>query len=133
MKLLLIDGTNVVMRCASVQKDVPRERVIASAGRMIRRAAEEFIHPSHLIVAFDTKSPSFRSALYPAYKANRADRGLETSSWSMQACAIFESTGIYCSFSDGFEADDVIATLASRIADVGDDSEAHILSGDSDL
>ncbi|MEO7084033.1 MAG: hypothetical protein ABI442_01040, partial [Gemmatimonadaceae bacterium] len=133
MKLLVVDGTNVVMRCASVQTGVPRERVIASAGRMIRRAAEEFIHPSHLVVAFDAPGASFRAALYPAYKANRADRAGESTGWGMQACGIFETTGIYCSFVEGFEADDVVATIAARVVTADEDSEAHILSGDSDL
>lgn len=132
-RLLLVDGTNVVMRCASAQTDMPPDQVIATAGRMIRRAAEDPIHATHMVVAFDAFGPSFRHAIYPEYKAHRAGHAHETRDWAVAACTAFEADGVYCVAASGFEADDIIATLASRATANQHTAEIHILSSDSDL
>jgi 5'-3' exonuclease len=141
MRLLLVDGTNVLMRCVSVQREVPRADVIASALRIVERAAADPIHATHLVVAFDGLGACFRRELYPQYKAHRADRTEDTRAWAVDAYTAFTAAGVYCVSATGFEADDVIATLAARVPRALPSSgqpphevnEVHILSGDSDL
>ena len=135
---MLCDGTNIVVRCASVLTDRPEtapDDVIVTAGRMIRRAAESLVEATHLIVAFDVPDAtghSFRHELYPQYKAHRAHKSGETRAWVTAARESFASAGVCCVAAPGFEADDVIATLAVR-ASANPTCEVHILSGDSDL
>ncbi len=121
--LLLVDGTNVVMRCA-FGGDVPPDRAIPIAFGMVKRAAVE-LGASHLIVAFDSGGETWRTEIAPTYKANRTS---ETSEYSKQAIEYFRLKDVMCVSIPRFEADDVIATLAARAK-----SLVAILSGDSDL
>lgn len=124
MTLLLVDGTNVVMRCASIAS-FPPDEAVQVAVNIIRRAVRT-IGAEHLVVAFDA-SGSLRRAVYPPYKA---DRTTDTAPWIAKAMAALDEASIYHTRADGFEADDVIATLVSRVS--GREPVA-ILSGDSDL
>lgn len=84
-----------------------------------------------MILAFDAPGPSFRKDLYPDYKANRPEAPMDLIpqfALIRQASAAY---GIPIVEAPGFEADDVIATLASRAHSQGLD--VHILSGDKDL
>lgn len=121
--LLLVDGTNVVMRCA-FGGDVPPDRAIPIAFGMVKRAAVE-LGASHLIVAFDSGGETWRTEIAPTYKANRTS---ETSEYSKQAIEYFRLKDVMCVSVPGFEADDCVATLAKRTT-----KNVAILSGDSDL
>ena len=69
-RLLLVDGSNVVMRCA-LGGDVPPGQAVPTATAMIERAARQ-AEVTHLVIALDSPdSPCWRKDLYPAYKANR--------------------------------------------------------------
>lgn len=74
----------------------------------------EKVHPQFLVVAFDESlTTSFRNEIYPQYKANRA-RPPEELKWQFAQCRrLTEAFGISGYGSDTFEADDIIATLAS--------------------
>lgn len=122
--LLLVDGTNVVMRCAW-GGDVPAERAVPIALGMLERAVREF-GATHCIVAFDSAT-SWRRELFDGYKANRAGR--DTASFASAFRLQLEVDGYCCVDADGFEADDILATLAARVARI----PVVILSGDSDL
>jgi DNA polymerase-1 len=122
-RLLLVDGTNVVMRCASIQSAAPSV-AIEMAVAIVRRAVRT-VDATHLVVAFDAPGESVRRAVYPAYKANRTT---DTSSWVEAGTAAFTAAGIHCAAAHGYEADDVIATIAGRAR-----GPVEILSGDSDL
>lgn len=123
MTLLLIDATNVVMRCASVS-GVESATAVDTAVGIVQRAVRT-VGATHAVAAFDS-SESVRRATYPAYKANRTT---ETAAWVALGLAAFQAAGICCASAHGFEADDVIATLAGRTARV----PIAVLSGDSDL
>lgn len=123
-RLLLVDGTNVVMRCASIAGAVAPDDAVRMAAAIVRRAAGT-VGATHLVVAFDSPGASLRRTVYPEYKA---DRTTETARWIEAAAAAFAAAGIYCASARGFEADDVIATIASRTT-----WPVEVLSSDSDL
>lgn len=125
MKLLLVDGSNIVMRCAFGGDVVPASSVPMAIG-MIERIATD-LNVTHLIVALDSDKPSFRREIYPAYKAGRT---VDTSPWILELCHQCVERRWWCEDAPGFEADDIIATLAVRARERG---EVLILSNDSDL
>jgi DNA polymerase I len=121
--LLIVDGTNVVMRCA-FGGEIEAERAIRVAFAMITRATREVL-ASHLVVTFDHESPTWRKELEPTYKATRTSA---TADYSKRASEHFTERGMYCVSVAGFEADDCVATIAARA-----NTLVAILSGDSDL
>lgn len=126
MTLLLVDGSNILLR-AAFGGDVPPEQSTPTALAMIERAAAE-LRATHLVVALDyPDAPSWRAQENPAYKANRTR---DTSPWIAYGGAAMASKGWRVEYSPGFEADDVIATIALRSADR---VPVLVLSNDSDL
>lgn len=126
MKLFLVDGSNIVLRCAWGGDIAPLESVHA-AGLMIERLAKE-LTATHMIIALDYPDTlTWRHELYPEYKAGRK---VDTSPWIITAGAEFAKRGWHLEFVPGYEADDVIATIALR---VGDRAQVVVLSSDSDL
>ena len=86
--------------------------------------------PEYLAVCFDSKGGTFRDDLYGEYKANRPDidEGLVTQ--LITARDLVKALGLKGLYLKGYEADDIIATLARRAAAAG--MEAVIVSGDKD-
>lgn len=126
MKLLLVDGSNIVMRCA-YGGDIPPDSAVPAATGLIRRAAEQ-VGATHLVVALDTPgTPSWRKLEYSEYKANRER---DTGPWIQGAGAAWLDLGWHIELAPGFEADDVIATIALRAAAR---FPVFVLSSDSDL
>jgi len=86
--------------------------------------------PTHIATAFDVSRKTFRSEKFPEYKANRSATPDEFRS---QMSFIFESVaalGIRHFAMEGFEADDIIATISTHAADQG--YEVLICTGDRD-
>lgn len=135
MSLLLVDGTNVVMRYASAMAspdidacdDATRLKVLASVALALRTCASE-ISATHLIACFDSGVGSWRRELFPPYKVKRT---MSTAAWSNLAMQYLATDGIACVREAGYEADDLLATLATRAERAG--RTVTILSGDSDL
>ncbi len=139
MRVLLVDGTNVIMRYAHAmlpdaatgrdrgpsQEEV--EKVLAAVERALREAAE-LVKATHAIIATDSSVDSWRKKLYPEYKSNRTT---VTSVWSNRLFLYLSPRGWLCLRYPGEEADDVLATLAVRLTTRA--VPGVILSGDSDL
>ena len=87
--------------------------------------------PSFLAVVMDSRTPTFRHEKYPQYKANREKAPQDLHDQVPMIEQILSALGICCLRRDGFEADDLIATLAARSREEG--RECYILSGDKDL
>lgn len=83
--------------------------------------------PSHLVVAFDVSRKTFRSEKYPEYKATRAKTPPEFKGQVELIKQVLESLNICVVEADGFEADDILATLAKAC-----DFPVSIISGDRD-
>lgn len=127
-RILFIDGSNIIMRCALGGELAPAEAV-KIATNMIERATREF-EASHLVIAMDFPGvPSWRKKLYPDYKAQRTN---DTSAWLNAAAEHWVETGWWVEALSGFEADDIIATLATRAAG-RPGTAVTVISGDSDL
>ncbi len=87
--------------------------------------------PDYIAAVFDTDVPTFRHASFADYKANREampDDLAKQIPFIIQVCEVF---GIPIIKYDGFEADDIIGTLAKKVAEK--DLQAVIVSNDKDL
>jgi DNA polymerase-1 len=87
--------------------------------------------PAFLAVVMDSRTPTFRHEKYPQYKANREKAPQDLHDQVPVIEEILTALGIRCLRRDGFEADDLIATLAVQSRREG--RECYILSGDKDL
>lgn len=91
--------------------------------------------PDYLAVAIDVSgdTQTFRSALYPAYKANR-DAPPEDLFPQVDRCvALLKEMGVPVIGIEGFEADDAIATVVARLTKANPDLRIRIVSKDKDL
>ncbi len=134
-RVLLIDGMYLVFssfyshhNMRTLQNE-PTGAVYGFISRMESLIKE--LHPARLAVAFDGKEKTFRRELYPEYKAKRQ---LPPEELLQQLPAVREylaGRGIHSLDKPGLEGDDIIALLARRYADAGD--EVLIFSADKDL
>ena len=74
----------------------------------------ELEKPTHLAVVFDPEGPTFRHEMYPPYKAQRPPMPEDLRKSVPYIKSIIEGLGIKSIVVSGFEADDVIGTLAKR-------------------
>jgi len=87
--------------------------------------------PDYIAAIFDTDAPTFRDDLFADYKANREAMPDELRSQIPYILQVCEAFGIPILKMDGFEADDVIGTLAQKVAEKG--MQSVIVSNDKDL
>ncbi|KAL7527567.1 hypothetical protein ACHAXR_005891 [Thalassiosira sp. AJA248-18] len=84
-----------------------------------------------VVLAFDFKGPNFRHVIYPEYKANRGPCPEDLVPQFELVREAADAFGVAQVEAEGYEADDVIATLAKQALDDGVDVD--IFSGDKDL
>lgn len=89
------------------------------------------VSPDYACVAFDTEEPTYRHELFEQYKADRPAMPDELANQLDWIEEMSQGLGIRALAVDGFEADDVIATLASQAKARG--IEAVIATGDKDM
>jgi DNA polymerase-1 len=87
--------------------------------------------PTHVAVIFDKGSHTFRNDLYPEYKANREAMPEDLRPQIPLTRTATEAFNIACKEMEGYEADDIIATLAVQARDAG--GRVTIISSDKDL
>lgn len=92
--------------------------------------AIETFQPTHVVCAFDMGAKTFRNERYPDYKANRSAPPEELVPQFDQLWELVEAFNIPCVGKEGYEADDVIGSLAKRYAAEG--VQVTILTGDGD-
>lgn len=134
--LLLIDGHSVAYRAFYA---LPVDNFATTTGQhtnavfgftsmLINVLRDEA--PTHVVVAFDVSRESFRTEAYPLYKANRAASPVEFKGQVALIKDVLDALNIPWIEKPGYEADDVIATIATR-AD-RDGVRTFICSGDRD-
>ncbi|HOF01482.1 MAG TPA: DNA polymerase I [Spirochaetota bacterium] len=88
--------------------------------------------PDYFLAALEGGGKCFRSDIYPAYKANRPAPPEDLVYQIPKIINLLEKLNIPHLYKEGFEADDVIGTVANRLGSI-DDVEVLILSSDKDL
>ncbi len=88
-------------------------------------------HPSHLAVVFDTKKPTQRHIDFPEYKAHREAMPEGISEALPYIDKFLEAMKIPKLYRDGFEADDVIGTLAKKAEKAG--FQVYMMTSDKDF
>ena len=133
MRALLIDGLNLVRRIfagvpGDEQSDEHLEAVAAAVGASVQRALNEFT-PTHGVCIFDGEGTTWRHALLPTYKSERPAMPSALGAGLSEIKARIQDADIACLSVPGFEADDVVASIAVRIAARG--GECVVLSTDT--
>ena len=91
------------------------------------------INPDYVVAAFDRPEPTFRDKMYPSYKEHRPKTASDLVSQLIASRDFFKAFGIVCLDCLGYEADDIIGTVASYIVRTTDIDSIIILSGDLDV
>ena len=134
-KLLLIDGHSLVYRAyhalppLSTAEGQPTNAVFGMAQMLIGLLEQE--KPEAVLVAFDTAAPTHRHEEHEAYKANRAPMPDDLVAQQDLIHELVTAMGLALAELPGFEADDIIGSLAHRAIEQG--YEAVAVSGDRDL
>ncbi|WP_216843308.1 DNA polymerase I [Phytoactinopolyspora alkaliphila] len=135
-RLLLLDGHSLAYRAFYALKDANlvtttgqhTEGVYGFTSMLINVLRDEA--PTHVAVAFDVSRQTFRSETFPEYKANRTSSPDEFKGQVGLVKEVLTALRIPYVEKDGFEADDVIATLATQAEAQGVD--VFICTGDRD-
>ncbi len=140
-KLLIVDGHSLAYRAFyalplydqrgrvsfTTSQGERTNAVYGFANTLIKTWNEE--KPDYIAVAFDT-GRTFRDDRYAAYKATRAKMPDELTPQIDRIVELVEAFGIPAVTAEGFEADDILGTLAQRAA--ADGIDALIVTGDTD-
>ncbi|NTU48905.1 MAG: DNA polymerase I, partial [Syntrophobacteraceae bacterium] len=131
----IIDGSGYIYRAfyalgrLTDSRGMPTQAIYGFAQMLLKVIRER--DPSHVCVVFDPPGPSFRSGLYADYKATR-QRMPEDLVVQIPFIKTFtQLCGIPQLEMEGYEADDVIATLTRSAR--GQDCRVVVVSGDKDL
>ncbi len=133
-KLFLIDGSSYLFRAfyalphLSNSKGTPTNAIYGFTQMLLKVLKEH--RPTYLAIVFDSKAPTFRSEIYQAYKANRPPMPEALALQIPYIRKIIEGYRIATLEKEGFEADDLIATVAKRVSS---EMEVVIITGDKDI
>ena len=131
----LVDGSGYIFRAyyavapLSNSQGLPTNALLGFS-RMIMKLIKDK-QASSIAVAFDTGKPTFRHEIYSEYKANRAECPEDLVPQMPYFRKIAKALGLVCYEKEGFEADDIIATLTVNLA--SEKNKVVIVSGDKDL
>ncbi len=135
-RLLLVDGHSLAYRAFfalpvenfSNSKGQATNAVYGFGSMLVNLIASE--KPTHIAVAFDVSRKTFRSEIFPEYKATRSATPDEFRSQMGYLEELVTDLGITRFAIEGFEADDILATLSTQAAAA--DFEVLISTGDRD-
>ncbi len=134
MKLLILDGNSIVnrayygVRALNAPDGTPTNGVYGFLSILRKLLDEE--KPEAVCVAFDLKAPTFRHLRYAGYKAQRKGMPEELAVQMPVLKQVLDAMGILRLELEGFEADDLLGTVAARCTDKGWD--CRIVTGDKD-
>lgn len=137
-RLVIVDAHSHALRAyhalapMSAPDGLPTHAIFGLAGLLHRLVFED--RPDHLAIVFDAPDDSrttFRSALYPAYKAHRSARPADLTAQMAPLRDLARAFGLNPLEHPAYEADDLVAALVQIAEDGG--LETTILSADKDL
>ena len=138
--LHLIDGSAFIFRAYHALPPLTRKSdglpvgAVAGFCNMLQRYVENNTGPdapTHVAVIFDHSGKTFRNEMYDLYKANRSATPEDLIPQFPLTRAATRAFNVACKEVEGFEADDIIATLACRAREAG--GACTIISSDKDL
>ncbi|MDQ1697152.1 MAG: polymerase, partial [Frankiaceae bacterium] len=135
-RLLLLDGHSLAYRAFfalpvenfATTTGQPTNAVYGFTSMLINILRDE--QPSHVAVAFDVGRKTFRSDAFADYKATRSETPTDFRGQVSLIKEVLEALAIPTVEAEGFEADDVIATLATQAE--AEDMDVLIVTGDRD-
>lgn len=134
--LHLLDASGFIFRAyhairtgLKTQDGTPTNAVYGFAQMLVKLVKEQ--RPEHLIPVFDVSRKSFRQELFPAYKANRPEPPADLVPQFALIRELVAAFGLRPIEQEGFEADDLLGSLAERYANEG--YAVCIVSSDKDL
>jgi DNA polymerase-1 len=134
-KLILIDGNAILHRAyhalppLTTKRGEPINAVYGFISMLLRVIQD--LKPTHVVVAFDRKEPTFRHKEYKQYQAHRPETDKKLISQFDKVKRVIDAFGIPHYDKAGFEADDVIGTLAKQAEKKLE--EIIIVTGDKDI
>lgn len=133
--LILVDGSSYLFRAYYALPPLTNSKGYSTGAiygviNMLRKLMVHY-QPDYMAVIFDPRGKTFRNDLYRAYKANRAEIPNALHNQIEPLFEIIQALGLPLIIKEGYEADDVIATLAKKAKQEG----FHVLvsTGDKDL
>ncbi len=135
-RILLVDGNSMAFRAFFALRADSfltangqyTNAVYGFTNTLLKMIADH--HPTHVAVAFDLPGGTFRTRMYPEYKGGRAKTPEEFKGQIDVIKETLDAIGIEWLTVEDFEADDIVATLATRAEDAG--MHSFIASGDKD-
>jgi len=133
-RLLLIDGSSYIYRAfyaighLSNSKGLPTNAVYGFTQMILKVLKDE--HPDHLAVVLDAKGPTLRSTAYKDYKANRPAMPDALAPQIPYIKKVIEAYRIPTLELEGYEADDLIGTVAKKLSQ---ENDILIITGDKDI
>ena len=135
-RLMLLDGHSLAYRAFfalpvenfSTTTGQPTNAVYGFTSMLVNVIRDE--KPTHIAVAFDVSRKTFRSEMFPEYKANRESSPEAFKNQVPLIEEVLTALGVKILKVDGFEADDIIATLKKQAE--ADEYEVLIVTGDRD-
>ncbi|NBA76870.1 DNA polymerase I [Emticicia sp. ODNR4P] len=137
-KLFLLDAMALIYRAHFAFQKTPRisskglntSAVFGFANTLLEILAKE--KPTHLGVAFDTPTPTFRHVQFEAYKAQRQEQPEDITVAIPYVKRLLEAMNIPILLMEGYEADDVIGTLVKKAVREHEDMEIYMMTPDKD-
>ena len=133
-KFLAVDGNSILNRAfygirPLTTKDGLHTNAVYGFINILKRNLEQ-VAPDGFAVAFDMRAPTFRHKEYDGYKATRKGMPEELAEQLPFAKQAAELLGARVLTLEGYEADDILGTVAQLASDAGE--SAYILTGDRD-
>ncbi len=130
-RLIIIDGNSVLNRAyfgvtfLSTKNGQPIHAVYGFLNIFLKIL--NTMEPTHVVVAFDVKAPTFRKQIYDDYKAGRRPPDPNMLSQFPILKEILDAMGVYRIEKEGWEADDLIGTITKQF-----NGESYIITSDGD-
>ena len=132
--IVIVDGNSLINRAFFALKDLRNSKGVYTGGvygitQMIFKLIDDF-KPSHFVVAFDMKGPTFRHLAYDQYKGTRTGMPDELAMQMPITKEILDALKISRIELQGYEADDLIGTISQQAKAIG--LPCYIITGDKD-